>query len=133
MPACLDLLCSSQHPKDEEPACVLPSSCCSQYLLQFTLLPAGYYAEQVQGWEAFADDIRHVCHLWQAAAKRQNSPFAEQLRAKGVPEMGDIILASLESLMAQSEASLNSGGTLMVLPFQISSHDAPHLSRLPSC
>lgn len=69
---------------------------------------AGYYAEQVQGWEAFADDIRHVCHLWQAAAKRQNSPFAEQLRAKGVPEMGDIILASLESLMAQSEASLNS-------------------------
>ena len=76
-----------------------------------TLLPAGYYAKQVQGWEAFADDVCHVCHLWQAAAKRHNSPFAEQLRAKGVPEMGDIILSSLESLMTQSEASLSSGGS----------------------
>ena len=77
------------------------------------LLPVGDYAKQVQGWEAFADDVCHVCHLWQAAAKRQKSPFAEQLRARGVPEMGDIILASLESLMAQSAASLNSGGTAL--------------------
>ena len=91
----------------------MPSSCYSQCLFPSTLLPAGYYARQVQGWEAFADDIRHVCHLWQAAAKRHNSTFAEQLRAKGVPEMGDVILASLESLMAQSEASLNSGGMVL--------------------
>lgn len=62
---------------------------------------AGLYSCLPEPLEAFAADIRYVCELYNAAAAKASSDFANEHMDKGVPELAAMATSRLEAALTE--------------------------------